>query len=115
MRTKEFIESRGDPYTVVLYIGLSFLELNDQRWPKMLNKIKHIPTDILRELVKRETKAKRADVLHTLFNVLNKPDTSSVELEILLEETVKLYCRFLMRVFGKLRRVWEVFISYLSI
>jgi len=91
MKTKNFIESHGDPYTVVLYIGLSFLELNDQRWPKMLSKIKHIPTDILRQLVRREAKSKRADVLHTLFNVMNKPETSSIELETLLEETVKVY------------------------
>lgn len=96
MKTKEFIETHGDPYTVVLYIGLSFLELNDSRWQRMLNKIKHIPTDILRQLVRRETKARRPDVLHTLFNIMNRPDTSTVELEILLEETVKSYCKLFM-------------------
>lgn len=95
MKSKEFIETRSDPYTLVLYVGLSFLELNDQRWQKMLSKIKHIPTDVLRQLIKRETTAKRADVLHTLFNIMNKPEASSIELEYLLEETIRAYCKFL--------------------
>lgn len=90
-KTKNFIQARRDLNTAINYIGIAFLELNDERWRKMLSKIGHIPSDLLWSITLREVKLHRADVLHTLFNVFNKPENSSVDLEMLLGEIYKLY------------------------
>jgi hypothetical protein len=104
-KTKDFIEARRDRHTTVLYIGLSFLELNDQRWPTMLKKINHIPTDIMSQLIQRQSTAKRADVLHILFNTMNKTGMPNLDLELLLRETVTVYCELDFANFNQTNRL----------
>ncbi|KAI6181364.1 Leucine-rich PPR motif-containing protein, mitochondrial [Aphelenchoides besseyi] len=88
--SKRFIRSKRDPNTAAVYIGIAFLELNDKRGKETLMQVDYIPSEYLRALIEREVQAKRVNVLHTLFNVLNN-EKAGVELENLLEEVIRLY------------------------
>lgn len=89
---KNLIISIEDINTFIIIFGVCLLERGDKRGVDLLkNKVEYIPSNKLTELTNREFNLKNAEIMHILFNVFNKHESSTLELETLMKKTMDLY------------------------
>ena len=83
------IQATGAPNTTI-YLGIAYLELNDKRGTDILMHIDYLPNELFKPIIYRQKEARRADIMHTLFTLLNN-EKAPLELEYLLEQTIRQY------------------------